>query len=247
MLVKGLVFTALVASAPIALVATQDPRPGTTGTTAASESSAAADLRRLETQNKQAAVDLAAARRELAAARRDLQKLGEQLECALDALDSTVEPQRERNCSPSRSRALMSHYQWLRSNGHEQRASAAVAKVVDQLGDNPQRLNSAARELMTDKETAGQFDEVALAISERMQKTEEPLGHNQLDTVAFAHFLNGKFESAIALQQQAIERGGNSDDYRRRLRTYQSAQAALVKAAADASLPVGTMVASGND
>ncbi|HEX5054302.1 MAG TPA: hypothetical protein VFZ65_21160 [Planctomycetota bacterium] len=250
MLVKGLVFTALVASAPIALVTKQDPRPNSTGAAAGAEAAAAAvaaDLQRLEAQNKKAAADLAAARRELAAARQDLEKLGHQLDQALDALESTFEPQRDRNCSPSRSRALMSHYEWLRTNGLDQRALATLNKVVDQLGDNVQRCNSVAWDLMTDKETAGKFDDVALAIAERMQKSPGELAHNQLDTVAFAHFLNGRVDEAIVLEKQAIERGGNSDDYRRRLRTYESARDALAKAAAAAPLPAGTMVASRDD
>ena len=34
----------------------------------------------------------------------------------------------------------------------------------------------------------------------------------------------------MALQQKAIKSGGNSDDYRRRLRTYQAAQIAIANA-----------------
>jgi tetratricopeptide (TPR) repeat protein len=244
MLFKGLVFTALVASTPLAIVATQDPRP----TPAAPEQNALkTEVQRLEALARKNAADLGAARAELEAARTELNSLGKQLAEALDALDRTYEPQRDRNCSPSRSRALMSHYQWLRDHGHEQRAGATLAKVVEQAGDNPQRLNSAAWELMTNAETAGKFDDVALAYAQRMEQHGESLSHHHLDTVALAHFLNGQVERAVELQQQAIERGGNADDYRRRLRTYEAAKAALVKCNEAARLPAATMIAGNDD
>jgi len=228
MLVKGLVFTALVASTPLAFVATQDPRPAPNASERASEQ----EQRLLAAQRlaSQGAVQLAAAQRELDAARQELAQVRQQLDDALDQLDRSYEPQRERSCAPSRSRALMSHYQWLRGHGHGERAAGVIDRVVDQIGNDPRRLNAAAWSLMTDDGTTGKFDEVALAIAERMEGSERALEPNQLDTVALARFLNGQVGRAIALQQQAIERGGRGDDYRRRLRTYEAAQAALTKA-----------------
>ena len=249
MLVKGFVLTALVASTPLAFVATQDPRPAPASheTTASELANAKADVQRLEALTRKNAADLAGARRELEAARTDLDQLRKQLEQALDALDRHYEPQCERNCSPSRSRALLTHYQWLRSNGHAQRAATTLAKVVEQTGDDMNQLNRTAWELMTGKETAGKFDEAALAYVQRMQASGNTLDARQLDTAAFAHFLNGKIDQAVTLQQQAIEQGGRDDDYRRRLRTYEAAQAAMVKAAAEAKMPVTTMVAGGDN
>jgi hypothetical protein len=249
MLVKGLVFTALVASTPLAFVATQDPRPAATPeTTAASElAKAKAEVQRLEALTRKNAADLAGARHELEAARTDLDQLRKQLEQALDALDGHFEPQRDRNCSPTRSRALLTHYQWLRGNGHPQRAAKTLAKVVGQSGDDVNQLNRAAWELMTGKETAGKYDEVALAFVARMQASGHTLDGRQLDTAALAHFLNGHIDQAVTLQQQALEHGGREEDFRRRLRTYEAAQAALVKAAAEAKLPATTMVAGGDN
>ncbi len=213
MLVKALVLTALVSSTPIAILVTQDPdrRP-----------------QPADAPSRLGAAELAHARAELAQAHAELLQVRAQLEQALDALDRSCEPRRDHgSCSPSRSRALMSHYQWLREQGHATRAAGTLAKVVDQFGEEPNRLNGIAWNLMTDKETAGKHDEVALAIAQRMGAHADQLQAHHLDTMALAHFLNGGIERAVELQQQAIERGGNGDDYRRRLRTYEAARAAV--------------------
>jgi len=231
MLVKALVFTALVTSTPIAILATQDQQ--------SPQQPSPAEVRR---QN----ADLAQLRQELDAARGDLQQVRAQLEQALDALDRCVEPRRDNNsCSQSRSRALMSHYQWLKEQGHATRAAGALTKIADQVGDDVNRLNGAAWELMTDKATAGKFDELALALAERMATHSEQLNHRYLDTMALAHFLNGGIDRAIELQQQAIERGGNDDDYRRRLRTYEAARAAVVSHQ-EVAVAQEKLVAAGN-
>jgi hypothetical protein len=244
MLVKALVFAIAVASTPVALVVTQDPRPAPTAADPARQLEQR--LQDADRQARQGAVDLAAARCELAAARQELATLRQQLEDSLDALDHTYEPQRERNCSPSRSRALMSHYQWLRGHGHAGRATDALAKIVDQIGDDAHRLNGAAWSLMTDDETSGKFDEVALAIADRMERS-GGLEPRLLDTVALARFLNGQIDRAVALQRQAIDDGARGDDFRRRLRTFEAAQAAMAKAAAQMAVPAATLVAANDD
>jgi hypothetical protein len=235
MLVKGLVLTAVVASTPIALAVTQDPK--------APPKPAEAAARADELQRQQAA-ELAAARVALAGAREELARLRTQLERALDALGSTVEPQRERNCAPSRSRALMSHYQWLRDEGHGTRAAGTLAKVVEQVGDDQNRRNSVAWNLMTDKETAGKLDDVALAIAQRMEQG-GARDANHLDTIALAYFLDGRFARAVELQQQAIAAGASGDDARRKLRTYEAARDALANSQGTAA-PT-TMIAAAND
>ena len=254
MLLKGLVITALVASTPIAFVATQDPKPAPTRSEAAAAARAAATaVQEQEQKAAQARQDLEGMRRELDAAPGEMQTMRQQLDQALDALDRTFEAQRDRNCSPSRSRALMSHYQWLRDQGHAQRAATVVAKVVEQVGDEPHRLNSAAWHLMTDEETAGKFDEVALALAARMETRGEDLDPRHLDTIAMARFLAGQVDRAVELQSQAIARGGNGDEFRRRLRTYQAAKAAVAKASVQpqpATSPVvvpTTMVAAAKE
>jgi HAMP domain-containing protein len=239
MLVKGLALAALVASTPLALVVAQDPvRVGEKPTRATKETrDRDAELRRANTT-------LVRTRTELEAAQKDLQRLRRQLDAALDRLEAEQQPQRERNCSPSRGRALMSHYQWLRNQGHQERAHGTLLTVVEQIGDNQSRLNGVAWDLMTDKETAGQFDEVALAIARRMEQQGESMAHQHLDTAALAHFLNGEVQRAIDLQRQAIAKGGRSDDYRRRLRTYEAAQDAVAKAGETVATPAATLIAA---
>ncbi|MCA8952371.1 MAG: hypothetical protein KDE27_22870 [Planctomycetes bacterium] len=170
-------------------------------------------------------------RRELEGAKRDVEDMRRQLGELLDTMDQGFVAQQHRNCSPSRNRALMSHYQWLDKNHHDERASKALATIVEQAGNDAGHLNGLAWGLMTDKETAGQFDRVALALAERMEQGRGRLPHRYIDTVALARFLNGQVDQAVALQKRAIAAGGNSDDYRRRLRTYEAAQAAVAKAA----------------
>ncbi|MGE3173607.1 MAG: hypothetical protein AB7O97_13365 [Planctomycetota bacterium] len=231
MIVKGL-FAAAVVSTPLCLVSTQDPA---TPVRSQARVTTTAVVQEPGRGGQAAERELDQARRDLERAQRHIDKLERQLEQALDALEATFEPERERNCAPSRSRALMSHYQWLRQNDHPQRAQSTLAKVVDRVGDDVNRLNSVAWNLMTDQETTGKFDEVALALAERMEAQGEGLHHRHLDTVALARFLNGQVERAVALQQLAIAKGGNGDDYRRRLRTYQAAQVALAKAHGEAA------------
>ncbi|MEZ6036072.1 MAG: hypothetical protein R3F29_01240 [Planctomycetota bacterium] len=239
MFVKGLALTALVATTPLALFVThdgqqpQDPKPAATR--------AADTARKAETDRINQ--DLRRARAELRAAREDVQTLRGQLDAALDRLEEHYQPERDRNCSPSRGRALMSHYQWLRGQGHQQRAETTLAKVVDQVGDDTGRQNSVAWELMTEKESAGKYDEVALAIARRMDQRRAQLHYNHLDTVALAYFLSGEVELACQLEQQAIEKGGRGDDFRRRLRTYEAARTALAAAKASNQRPATTMVA----
>lgn len=235
MLLKGLVVTALVASAPIAVVATQDPPPAKAPTAPAAAGKSAPDCCAAPSKQDAAtaraeAEALQKARAELQQAQRELQQLRQKLEGALDQLDRQFEPQRDRDCSPSRGRALMSHYQWLRDQGHEQRAGGALAKVVEQVGDDKSRLRHTAQELMTERETAGRFDDVALALVQRMEANGGLQQHHQFETAALAYFLNGKVGEAVARQQQAIARGDRGDDARMRLRTYEAALAAVAKA-----------------
>lgn len=243
MIFKGIALTALVASTPLAIYSSQQPQNGEAPPAAERALEQQRDRLRLEADIKRARVKVEVARSEA-------DKLRAQLDAALDRLDGQVEPVHERNCSPSRSRMLMSHYQWLREQGHEDRAGLALHKVVERVGEDTGRLNAMAWNLMTDKDTAGKFDEVALALTQRMLaiaagEKHRDLSHNLLDTVALAHFLNGEVERAVELQRQAIAKGGRGDDYRRRLRTYEAAFAVLERAQRGAvERPAATMVAN---
>lgn len=237
MLVKGLVLTAVVASTPLAFVATQDP--------SVLAPKQGISREQLETQQQKIADDLAETRRQLDAARAELARMQKQLERALDALDGTFAQQpRENHCAPSR-RSLMSHYQWLRDEGHAERAGATLGKVVEQVGKDQNQRNATAWNLMTDEQTVGRFDDVALAIAKRMEQT-GAREHHHLDTMALAHFLNGEIDRAIELEQRAIAAGGSSDDYRRRLRTYEAARTAVARTQG-APVPTGPTLIAANE
>lgn len=252
MLVKAVLLgAALLVSTPICYVAAdtpQDPAPQARPAARAQDPAPKEAARGNAEAVRRVQAELDAAQRELERARRELQEVGRQLDEALDALDRTFDRPRERNCSPSRSRAreLMSHFQWLRQHGHRDRAEGALARIVEQTGEDVGRLNSVAWSLMTDDETVGKFDEVALALAERMEQQAQRLNHQHLDTVALARFLNGEVERAIALQEKAIAKGGNHDEYRRRLRTYQAARVALAKAAAESAQGEPVAAAAGS-
>ncbi|MCR9244298.1 MAG: hypothetical protein NXI31_04650 [bacterium] len=234
MLIKGLCLGAVLVSTPLCLFAPEVsllPQGKERDPDANRPTVRVQDPRAGETLSPRQRRQLDKMKRELDGAKRDVEELRRQLEEVLDTLDGTFAQQRHRSCAPSRSnRALMSHFQWLEKNSHEKRAEKALATLVGQHGDNADRLNSAAWSLMTDKGTAGKFDRVALALADKMEKSKRRLRHHHLDTIALARFLNGNVDSAVKLQQKAIAAGGNSDDYRRRLRTYEAAKNAVLLA-----------------
>jgi len=231
MLIKSFCLGAVLVSTPLCLMTPQ-------GKERDRSAPAVQDPRPSETLSPRQRAELKKVRRELDGAKRDLVEMRGQLEEVLDALDATFASRQHRNCSPSRNRGLMSHYQWLDQNNHPARADKALATIVKQAGNRVSSLNSAAWSLMTDDDTAGKFDRVALALAERMEASKGELRHHYLDTIALARFLNGQGERAVALQKKAIAAGGTSDDYRRRLRTYEVARDALVVAR---QMPKSTM------
>ena len=237
MLVKALVITALVASAPI-YVATNPQNPTDADPTevdvtahpgGAEAISFAGGRDTGQARIEQLQRELQAAQTRLENAENRIGDLENQLEESLDMLQDD-DGHRHRNCAPSR--RLMVQYQWMKKHGHEKRAGKSLTQFVKQVGDSNNNLNRVAWHLMTEKSTAGQFDDLALALCERMETRKHDLCHRRIDTIALAKFLNGDFETAITLQKKAIEKGGRSDDYRRRLRTYEAALKAHQPAAA---------------
>lgn len=165
---------------------------------------------------------LRAAEEKLEAAEKKAAIAAEQLEASLDLIVESS-PCGVRNCNPDRTHWLLTYYQWMESRGHRKQAAAMLGKAVESVGDDSQRLNRCAWDLMTKKETEGKFDLAALAFVERMQSKSQELPQPLLDTAALAYYLNGRFEQAVALQKEAISRGGDEQEYRRRLRVYEVA------------------------
>ena len=175
------------------------------------------ELQRLEEAH---AEELEQLRAEYADATANVKSLSGQLN---ECMDFLLAPRpRHNSCRPDR-RPISKHYQWMRKNGHDAHADKALAVYVKSVGDKNRNLNSAAWSLMTNKDTAGQYDDLALGLANRMEQ-KGGLDHRQLDTVALAKFLNGHVDDAINFQKKAIKHGGNNDDYRRRLRTYEAAK-----------------------
>jgi hypothetical protein len=230
MLFKSLMFGAVLCSTPLCLLNVQEPAAAARPAAAAQDPEARAELARAQDQLELVRCELAEAQRDLGDMRRQIGELLDAMDARFLALRSS---DRSYSCNPTRRRELMSHYQWLDRNRHEQRAATALAQIVAEAGGDVERLDQQARELMTGKDSAGRFDRIALAFAERMEQLGgQRLRPNQLDTMALARFLDGQVEQAVALQQQAVARGGNDDEYRRKLRTYQVAQQAIAAARA---------------
>lgn len=224
MVLKSLVLGTVLVSTPVCVFAPQDPPAPPPQQPKVVEAARESDaLQRLQ--------------HELAAARKDLKDAQRQVDELLDLAEKGLvvnESNHDQSCQPSRHRALLSHFQWLKTNHHDDRAARTLATLVERVGNRPQRLCEMARELMSDKETAGQFDAVALALVQRAEQERPELERIEprwLRTMALAHFLNHEVDRAVALQQAAIERSPNEDEYRVQLRTYQAAQQAVALAA----------------
>lgn len=229
MLTKAILCGIALASTPFVVIgSTQDPKDSPAarefapaGPELRDDTAPAVATDGKDAQIERLEAELAQLRERVAQAQAQVQALGGQVDEAMDLLvDSTNE--RRHHCSPSR--RLLTYHKFMQKNGHGERAEKIVDRLVKEHNNDNNALNAFAWNLMTEKNTVGQFDGLALSIAERMQKNRH-LDHQQLDTVALAKFLNGKVEEAIALQRRAIEQEGDSHDYRRRLRTYETALA----------------------
>lgn len=181
-------------------------------------------LRQLETQVHELQEALRRARQEQGGSSKRLRQLQAQLDEALDLIEKGARPVAHRSCTPSRSRSLITKYQWMQERGHEARAKRLLTKVIKEHGGRNSSLNTTAWYLMTEKSTAGRFDAAALALAESMLKHGR-LKSREYDTLALAQFLNGQLADAVKAQRAAIAMGSTSTDYRRRLRVYEAALA----------------------
>lgn len=180
------------------------------------------ELQRLREALRKAKRGADTALRQLNSERDRAAKLKSQLAECMDFLVANTTRQRQ-SCRPSR--RLLTHYQWMHRNGHDKHANKILEHIVRRNGgDNADQLNHLARRLMTSKDYAGKFDELALALTTRMQKSGRKLRCEMLDTIALASFLNGNVDDAIRFQQQAVNQSRHNDDYVRRLRTYEAAK-----------------------
>lgn len=124
--------------------------------------------------------------------------------------------------------AMGAHARWLHAVSYK----AAVRCAHDEaeaercitgfLGDKQRayELNTEAWRLLVEFETMGRFDDLALALMERVQRElGDEMGDAMLDTLALALFGNARFDEAIASEAKAIEIGDGDPRYEvRRLR-----------------------------
>lgn len=104
-------------------------------------------------------------------------------------------------------------------------AKAARELAVDATEREPGRVsvnNEVWRWLVAVDET-GRFDELAVAMVERMLEQREALEFFECDTAAMAMARVGRLHEAVELQRLAIQRGGEQPVYQERLEAYQRA------------------------
>ncbi len=224
MILKSVLVVSCLAATPVVLVSSaQDSR------SQGSQPTSQSTKERTKESTNEASNDAGELRSEVTRLREALQRERERADEALrelrEALDMLLrEDRHERNCTPSRD--LLTQHEWLHERGHDDHAAVAFERLVEQYDDDHSRLNRLAWHLMSDDETCGHFDATALKLAQRIEGDPEDMSHRVLDTLALAYFLNGHLERAVPLQQAAVEKHG-SDEYRRRLRTYEAAVAAL--------------------
>lgn len=239
MMIKTALLVSCLAATPVVVVSsTQDPGATTRGTQSAEAGATTQDpvesrrpghrnssrISDLEAQVERLRAEVEAQRERAEVAEGQVDRVLEELREALDML--LAAPPRERSCAPSRE--LLDQHEWLKKRGHDQHAEKAIDRISKQYRNDTGRINRLAWTLLTDDECAGKYDQTAFALAEKMRASSRKLPHQYLDTIALAHFINGRIENAVTLQQKALTaRGGDNSDYRRRLRTYQSALLAL--------------------
>ncbi len=86
------------------------------------------------------------------------------------------------------------------------RAAEATGRyLIEKAGDDAGMLNMFAWDLLTEDDTKGKFNELALAAAQRCDKVSESKNWMYVDTFALAKFENGAVAEAIKLQEKAIE------------------------------------------
>lgn len=83
-------------------------------------------------------------------------------------------------------------------------------------------LNNDAWYLIVQPQTMGRFDTMALAQCEEMLRVDKNIDYGSMDTVALAHFVNGKLAQAVEMQTDAAKQSGNDPVYIGRLTRYRA-------------------------
>ena len=100
---------------------------------------------------------------------------------------------------------------------------AAAKLMVEYRGSVSADLNNDAWYMIVRPDTMGRYDTLALAQCEELQRQEGAnLSFGNKDTVALAHFVNGKVEQAVELQTEATRASSQNPLYVGRLTRFQA-------------------------
>ncbi|MFT4841579.1 MAG: hypothetical protein ACI90M_002042 [Candidatus Azotimanducaceae bacterium] len=83
-------------------------------------------------------------------------------------------------------------------------------------------FNNDAWYLIVQPQTMGRFDSMALAQCEEMLRVDKNTDYGSMDTVALAHFVNGKLKKAIEMETPAAQQSGDNPIYVARLTRYKA-------------------------
>lgn len=125
---------------------------------------------------------------------------------------------------PASESLQMLEYRILYDLEGNRKASTKVGlKLVEAAKEST--LNNWLWYLMTRRSTAGKYNSLALIAAREMQKGGN-LAYGNMDTVALALFENGLLDEALALQEEAVKKGGSgtSAGIRRRLEVFRAAK-----------------------
>lgn len=120
-------------------------------------------------------------------------------ELALQAIDQAIAAQ------PDETAHLETKFQILWTCRQDQAAARAVGLYFVEKVEDPGTLNDFAWSLLSDEDTAGKFNDLALTAAEKCQRLSGGGSWMFTDTLALAKFENGHADDAVALEKRALE------------------------------------------
>ncbi|MHC4090781.1 MAG: hypothetical protein ACYSVY_10985, partial [Planctomycetota bacterium] len=110
----------------------------------------------------------------------------------------------------------------------DRKAAESVGRyLIEKAADNANLLNTFAWRLLTEPESKGKFNELALAAAEKSHQASGGTNWMYVDTLALAKFETGSIAQAIELEKKAIELCDNDaliGDLKQVLKRFEDAQ-----------------------
>jgi len=107
---------------------------------------------------------------------------------------------------PDNARHLLTKFRIMAASSKDHRGIEELGRLVIKKGaDDPTLLNEFAWGLLTEEDTEGKFNELALAAAQQCSEASGGENWMYLDTLALAKFETGARKDAVALQEKAIE------------------------------------------